>query len=129
MVDTTWMQGETSTTSFATITTKAGRTRGVPSHVDVLEVVGLDPDGRFVVDPMAGYDNAPHDYLFGLTLCCNAYDKGTESGVVCRSCYGTKRNADVGEYLYPNKDGEFPDLDPVWSVTTTTIETNTITKE
>jgi hypothetical protein len=51
-------------------------------------VLGLDADGRVVLG-MAGGST------FGLTLCCNALDKGTDDGVVCRSCYGAD---DIGAY-------------------------------
>lgn len=66
-----------------TITTESGRTRVLPAHVDADTVVGLDRAGRIVVqeDWMGGG-------FFALTLCCDAWDKGTESGICCRACYG-----------------------------------------
>lgn len=56
-------------------------------------VIGLDPEGRVVV--RYGYGEGRQSWTFGLTLCCNASDKGVESGVVCRGCYG---DSDVGSY-------------------------------
>ena len=98
-----------------TITTVSGRTAEVPEHLE--NVVGLNADGRIVVDPfdarnatpavIAGHTMTP--YMFALTLCCNAYDKGTEDGAVCRGCYGS----DGGEYMYRAADGTFPGLDPI----------------
>lgn len=58
-------------------------------HATDYPVVGLDRDGRVVLDMGS--------HKFGLTLCCNAFDKGTESGVCCRACYGTK-GGDTGAY-------------------------------
>lgn len=55
---------------------------------DYAKVVGLDADGRIVMQ-------MGEDYTFGLTLCCNAYDKGVEDGVVCRACYS---DYDIGSY-------------------------------
>lgn len=55
-------------------------------------------------------------YLFGLTLCCNAYDKGSMDGVVCCACYGdNETGADIGAYLPLTADG-FVGLDPVASI-------------
>lgn len=72
--------------SKTTIRFQSGATRAL--HADLAKrVQGLTANGRVVVDDGYGY-------LFGLTLCCNAYDKGVEDGVVCRSCYGS----DTGEY-------------------------------
>lgn len=58
-------------------------------HTTRFPVVGLDPEGRVIVDitsELGTKDGQP--YLFGLTLCCDAFDKGMEDGVGCRSCYG-----------------------------------------
>jgi len=90
-----------------TITTVSGATRALPEHIDPKDVIGLDGDGRVVVklDWM--------DYGFGLTLCCDAFDKGCEDGVFCRACYGGKPDADEGNYLFPAKDGSMPGLDPI----------------
>lgn len=75
--------------SNTTVKFASGTTRSLPSEL-AQRVVGLSPDGRVVVkDEWA-------DYLFGLTLCCNAYDKGMENGVGCRACYGP----DAGEYFF-----------------------------
>lgn len=61
------------------------------SYTTNYPVVGLDPEGRVVVDITSemGLDNG-QPYLFGLTLCCDAFDKGMENGVFCRACYGEK---------------------------------------
>ena len=89
-----------------TITTESGRTRVLPEHVDVTEVLGLNQDGRIVVQ-----QDWMGDYAFGLTLCCNAFDKGVEDGVVCRHCYGNEN----GNYLFRAADGTYPGLDKVVS--------------
>lgn len=94
------------------MTTAGGRTVALPPELNLEIVAGLDEDGRIVVDNLdALKGNGP--FLFGLTLCCNAFDKGVEDGIVCRACYD---DADVGNYLYPVVvDGQrtFPTLDPV----------------
>lgn len=100
------------------IKTASGRTRTVPDHLenlDTITIVGLDEDGRIVVQLgwMAG---GQEPYAFGLTLCCDAWDKGLEDGVYCRACYGAKPNADAGNYLFMSDDGSWPGLDPVVSV-------------
>lgn len=87
-------------------------------------IAGADVAGRVVVDDfdarnkqptkIGGYEMTPS--MFGLTLCCQASDKGTESGICCRACYGTKPDADEGFYLYRSADGSFPDLDPIRSL-------------
>lgn len=87
---------------MTTITTAAGRTRRLPVDLEPSRVFGLDPEGRIVVND---FDGA---FMFGLTLCCDAADKGVENGVVCRACYDT---SDVGSYLFPAEDGSFPGLD------------------
>lgn len=99
------------------IETVSGRKAVLPADLDADRVVGLDPAGRIVVNDfdafnaeptvICGYFTAPS--LFGLTLCCNAYDKGVEDGIVCRGCYGYD---EVGDYLPRAADGTFPDLDP-----------------
>lgn len=86
------------------VTTESGRTRDLPDHVDPDEVLGLDPDGRIVIR-----EEWMSDYAFGLTLCCDAFDKGAEYGVVCRACYGDE----AGAYLFRDPDGTFPGLDPI----------------
>jgi hypothetical protein len=103
------------------LTTQSGRTFTVPAHTDPADVAGLDEDGRIVVDhfdarnadpvSVGGHELTP--FMFGLTLCCNASDKGCEDGVFCRACYGSKPNADSGNYLFRAADGTFPGLDPV----------------
>jgi hypothetical protein len=87
------------------VRTASGARKELPATLDPERVVGLDLDGRIVVKVT---DDAP--FLFGLTLCCNAFDKGVEGGVVCRACYG---DSDIGHYLYPDDTGSFPDLDPI----------------
>lgn len=84
------------------LTTVSGRSREIPAHVDLATVVGLDADGRIVVreDWMGGAG-------FGLTLCCDAFDKGMEDGVFCRACYG----GDAGSYPFESE------IDPVASLT------------
>lgn len=104
-----------------TITTASGRTQVLPDTLDVKRVAGLDDEGRIVVDDFDARNAEPIDlrngylmmpFMFGLTLCCNASDKGVEDGVVCRGCYG---DSDTGHYLYRDPDGEFPGLDPTVS--------------
>lgn len=101
------------------ITTKGGRTKELPEHMDPARVAGLDEDGRIVVDDFGArsYSGPAKDrpHMFGLTLCCNAYDKGYEDGVYCRRCAGAKPHADVGNYLFPMNDA-YPDLDEVESI-------------
>lgn len=96
----------------AVIVTRSGRSVPLPVGLDAERVVGLDRDGRIVVDDFdALHGDGP--FLYGLTLCCNASDKGVEDGVVCRGCYGYD---EVGAYLYPTPTREFPDLDRVKEV-------------
>lgn len=102
---------------MTTIRTIGGRTRRLPDHVDLDGVRGLDPEGRIVVDPFPGHLQPP-EYLFALTLCCDAYDKGSMGAVVCRACYGAAPDADIGDYLFRRDDGTYPGLDPVEEVTT-----------
>lgn len=101
-----------------TLKTVSGRTKQIPDFPKEAEypgqftendVKGLDQEGRIVVDMFHG---KPADYLFGLTLCCNAFDKGVENGVVCRCCYGSEH----GHYLWATEHGNFPKLDPVESI-------------
>lgn len=68
----------------------SGETREIADFYEPERVVGLDPEGRILV-------NDGGDFLFGLTLCCNASDKGTESGIACRGCYGTE---ETGAYYF-----------------------------
>lgn len=107
-----------------TLRFRSGATR--QTNIDPARVVGLDRDGRILVNDFAKGEDG---WLFGLTLCCNASDKGTETGIACRGCYGTD---DVGEYYYashyPNyegviadpivREGEEPEPAPVVSVET-----------
>lgn len=96
---------------MATMTTVSGRTIDVPDGI-IGDVIAVDSEGRMVVDtfdalaapvvPDQPFRDCP--FLFGLTLCCNAYDKGCEDGVYCRSCYGD----DSGAYHYRNADGSWP---------------------
>lgn len=107
------------------ITTKSGRAKAVsddmlrekeeyPGQLTRDKIVGLDADGRIVVDMFdARHSDRKDAYLFGLTLCCNASDKGTESGVVCRGCYGT---TDTGHYIWREQDGSFADVDPIETI-------------
>lgn len=112
-----------------TIHTASGRSKTLPKNLNLERVAGLDEAGRIVVDdhdarsPNAtgitytdhnGEKRADPPFMFGLTLCCNASDKGTEDGICCRGCYGTD---DIGWYLYREPDGTFPELDPVVRVT------------
>lgn len=101
---------------MTTIITESGRTKELPAQLDVTEVAGLDQAGRIVVDYFGARNDREGAFMFGLTLCCNASDKGGEHEVYCRACYGTKPNADVGNYLYRESDGSFPGLDPVKEV-------------
>lgn len=87
----------------------SGKHRRIPADID--NVVGISTDGRIVVDSfdalngsdsvVAGLRSAP--FLFGLTLCCNAFDKGIEDGVVCRRCFGD----DSGDYYFRDPDGSW----------------------
>jgi hypothetical protein len=86
-----------------TIQFQSGATREVSEDLSY-PVVGLDAEGRIVVD--MGH------WLFGLTLCCNAFDKGMEDGVYCRACYGAKPNADAGMYDPTVVDPVVPPPDP-----------------
>lgn len=106
-----------------TLTTVSGRTKQIPDfpqkqeypdQVTESDVVGLDLDGRIVVDlfHVRGKEYNPNNYLFGLTLCCNASDKGTEHGTVCRRCYGHEH----GKYIWIDSQGEFPGVDAVESI-------------
>lgn len=104
--------------------TQSGRTKELPpeflrtaaeypGQLTRAMVAGLDEDGRIVIDRFEARTHAQSPsggraYVFGLTLCCNASDKGTEDGVVCRGCYS---DADTGNYLYRADDGSFPGLD------------------
>lgn len=106
--------------------TKGGRTAFV--HSDDLarseRIAGLDPDGRIVVDDFDARNSEPEvrgpyadgrsyvhrPFMFGLTLCCQASDKGVEDGIVCRGCYSYE---ETGNYLYKEDDGSFPGLDPI----------------
>lgn len=66
-------------------------------HTTKYPIVGLDPQGRVIVDltsEMGTKDGKP--YLFGLTLCCDGFDKGYEDGVFCRSCGGANQPFDIG---------------------------------
>lgn len=97
------------------ITTASGRSRRVAAHVDTTEILGLDQDGRVVVQQDWMRGGSQGTYAFGLTLCCDAYDKGMEDGVYCRACHGEKSD-DAGNYLYEDADGNYPGLDPVESI-------------
>lgn len=93
-----------------TITTRSGRTKVLPDNLEPSRVAGLDEDGRIVVDDF----DARHDrngHMFGLTLCCNAYDKGYDDGVYCRGCAGGAPAPDGGNNLFRAADGSFPGLD------------------
>lgn len=89
---------------------ESGATRELSISVppEEIRVVGLDEEGRVVVRYYGGEDGKG-GWLFGLTLCCNASDKGMEHGIECRACYGTKPNADRGMYdpeiVDPVKEG------------------------
>lgn len=91
---------------MTSIITASGRLCVLPEHIDSERVLGLDEDGRIVVNDFG----ADADFVFGLTLCCDAYDKGVEDGVVCRACYS---DSDIGSYIYRNADGEFPGIDRI----------------
>ena len=102
-----------STETF-TVTTISGQSREIPANL-VDDVVGLDAEGRIVVDHFGALD-APKDgaFLFGLTACCNASDKGIEDGVVCRGCYSYD---ETGSYLFAVLSGagdwSYPEFDPI----------------
>jgi hypothetical protein len=94
---------------MAQIKTASGRTKRVPAHVQIDTIVGLDEAGRVVV-----HEEWMGNHAFGLTLCCNAFDKGVEDGVVCRSCYSYEEH---GNYLFQAPDGSWPGLDPMVELT------------
>ena len=101
-----------STETF-TVTTISGQSREIPANL-VDDVVGLDAEGRVVVDHFGALD-APKEgaFLFGLTLCCNAFDKGGENSVYCRGCYSEE---ETGAYLFAWEVGgawEYTELDPI----------------
>lgn len=101
--------------------TASGRRKALPENLDPARVAGLDPEGRIVVDdfdarnaePRAVGGHTMQPFMFGLTLCCNASDKGVEDGVVCRGCYSAE---ETGAYLFRTDEGTFPGLDPVASI-------------
>lgn len=96
---------------MTTFTTASGRTATLPKGLDLARVAGLDEDGRIVVDDFDARNATTEGaFMFGLTLCCNASDKGVEDGVVCRGCYGFN---ETGNYLFRAADGTFPGLDPI----------------
>lgn len=71
----------------------AARSLVEPVNPGTMKVLGLDGEGRIVVHY---YPDSPDGgWTFGLTLCCQATDKGSEFMVVCRGCYGTD---DIGSY-------------------------------
>ena len=88
-------------TPEVTILFRSGATRTL--RIDPTRVVGLDAEGRILVNDFtqpitdATGEVRSNGFLYGLTLCCNASDKGTEHGIVCRGCYGT---SDTGAYYY-----------------------------
>lgn len=99
------------TAKTRTITLASGATHDVPANIE--NVVGIDSEGRIVVDHFDALADDAKDgaFLFGLTLCCNASDKGVEDGVVCRGCYGYD---DTGAYHFRRMDDPscpFPDVD------------------
>lgn len=97
------------------IKTASGRTRRVPAHVDTTTILGLDGAGRVVVQE--DWMKSGDAYAFGLTLCCDAWDKGMEDGIYCRACYGAKPDADAGHYMWADGNGDIPGLDPVVELT------------
>ena len=117
---------------MTTIITESGREKTLPAGFNPERVEGLDPDGRIVVDDFGARNEKPNTvvlnqvvgepgppasatppFMFALTLCCNAYDKGVEDGIVCRACYSYE---ETGDYLYRAPDGTFPGLDPIAGV-------------
>lgn len=103
-------------TKTRTVTLASGKTAKVPANID--NVVGIDVEGRIVVDHFDaftaedrvatyadGMTLTERPFVFGLTLCCNASDKGVEDGIACRSCYGME---EIGMYHHRLPDGSWP---------------------
>ena len=105
----TRLRGATAMPAATPITITAARARRLlPPNLEVDRIVGLDAseDHRIVVDdfdavakatadPGVAFRDAP--FVFALTACCNASDKGVEDGIVCRGCYGYD---EVGDYMH-----------------------------
>jgi len=85
-------------TATTTVVFRNGLSRTIPTDL-AARVIGMSAERRIVVQ------DEGFPWTFGLTLCCNAYDKGTEHGAACRACYGD----DAGEY---NAVVKHPVLDP-----------------
>lgn len=90
------------------LSTTSGRIREIPEHIDLTSILGLDSEGRIVIR-----ESWMDSYAFGLTLCCDAYDKGGDDDIYCRACKGAKPNADAGYYHFELRDGSIPNIDPV----------------
>lgn len=101
-----------------TLTTRH-HSKALPADLELSRVVGFDQAGRIVVNDFDAFNpNASNDvFLFGLTLCCNASDKGVEDGIVCRGCYGYH---ETGNYLF--RSHGFPGFDPLTQIRVTADE-------
>lgn len=81
---------------------RATQERSLPEGMASQDVLGWDQaESRWVV--ASSFGGVP----FGLTICCNAYDKGAEDGIVCRRCYGT---ADTGRYYFGWSETAYPEV-------------------
>lgn len=40
-----------------------------------------------------------HEMVYALSPCCNASDKGTEDGVVCRACYAEFPDGYIADFM------------------------------
>jgi hypothetical protein len=112
-------------THHVIVRTRSGAEKEFKSAIDWTRIVGLDWDRRVVVNDFdafredrasrtvnyGGIASTESPFLFGLTLCCNASDKGTDWGVCCRSCYGDSDNADEGSYIFMDAERTY-DFDP-----------------
>lgn len=68
---------------------------------ETTEFLGYNATGNKIVRLSL---NNGHSMTYGLTLCCEASDKGWEDGVVCRKCF---------RYLSVTEQGDLYDVEIV----------------